>query len=359
MKKKSLVWGLFRSINDKRMTEFFASDFTQERWRKAALKNAFALMGKQRFEHAAAFFLLAGALKDAIEVVTTQLQDEQLAMVIIRLYEGELEATPPTLKKMLYTTVLGRDEDGNNEEVARLHPDPFLRSMAYWLMKEYSASLQTLMNADPLLATQHPAYDASKAAKNHSTITTADPSVFNFYIYLRTHPLLIRQCIADTAKDTGGLMASRLAVGAESLDKKSAYESSMTPLERCLYFTTAYAHLLAGCPMLALEVLSKLPDNVLDTVSDQEHAGESTPKKERVSLGLIHSGTLDGGSRDLSGQTASAFDWGAGSGFGSRAGGDELDLDFSLDVSDAEEEMEKPATKKETAEPSRRSLKGI
>lgn len=39
---------------------------------------------------------------------------------------------------------------------------------------------------------------------------TADPSVFNFYIYLRTHPLLIRQCIANSAKDGGGsLMAAR------------------------------------------------------------------------------------------------------------------------------------------------------
>ena len=63
-------------------------------------------------------------------------------------------------------------------------------------------------------------------------------------------------------------MSCRLTVGAESLDKKSAYESSMTPLERCLYFTTAHAHLQAGCPMLALEVLSKLPDNVLHTAHD-------------------------------------------------------------------------------------------
>lgn len=71
MQKKSLVWGLFRSISDSRMTEFFANNFGEERWRKAALKNAFALMGKQRFEHAAAFFLLAGALKDAVEVSST------------------------------------------------------------------------------------------------------------------------------------------------------------------------------------------------------------------------------------------------------------------------------------------------
>lgn len=68
MKKKSLVWGLFRSKRDERMTQFFSNNFAEDRWRKAALKNAFALLGKQRFEHAAAFFLLAGALRDAIEV---------------------------------------------------------------------------------------------------------------------------------------------------------------------------------------------------------------------------------------------------------------------------------------------------
>lgn len=71
MKKKSLVWGLFRSKRDERMTKFFSNNFAEDRWRKAALKNAFALLGKQRFEHAAAFFLLAGALRDAIEVKFT------------------------------------------------------------------------------------------------------------------------------------------------------------------------------------------------------------------------------------------------------------------------------------------------
>lgn len=69
MKKKSIVWGLFRSQRDERMTSFFSNNFAEDRWRKAALKNAFALLGKQRFEHAAAFFLLAGALRDAIEVI--------------------------------------------------------------------------------------------------------------------------------------------------------------------------------------------------------------------------------------------------------------------------------------------------
>lgn len=50
------------------MEQFFKNNFGEDRWRKAALKNAFALLGRQRFHHAAAFFLLAGALRDAIEV---------------------------------------------------------------------------------------------------------------------------------------------------------------------------------------------------------------------------------------------------------------------------------------------------
>lgn len=41
-------------------------------------------------------------------------------------------------------------------------------------------------------------------------------------------------------------------------------EESITPLERQLYFMTAHGHFRAGCPALALEVLSKLPFVVTD-----------------------------------------------------------------------------------------------
>ena len=64
------VFSSLRSQHDEKMTQFFKNNFTEDRWRKAALKNAFSLLGKQRFEQSAAFFLLAGSLKDAIEVRT-------------------------------------------------------------------------------------------------------------------------------------------------------------------------------------------------------------------------------------------------------------------------------------------------
>ncbi|KAI4830189.1 hypothetical protein KUCAC02_001839 [Chaenocephalus aceratus] len=74
-KKKAVLWGLFRSQHDDKMTQFFKNNFSEDRWRKAALKNAFSLLGKQRFEQSAAFFLLAGSLKDAIEVLMEKMEE--------------------------------------------------------------------------------------------------------------------------------------------------------------------------------------------------------------------------------------------------------------------------------------------
>ena len=48
---------------------------------------------------------------------------------------------------------------------------------------------------------------------------SANPNVFNFYVYLRTHPLLIRQYIASTAQDkrkAHAVVLSGFSYGAES-----------------------------------------------------------------------------------------------------------------------------------------------
>ena len=43
-------------------------------------------LGKQRYAHAAAFFLLSGSLKDALDICIDKLDDLQLAMVISRYF---------------------------------------------------------------------------------------------------------------------------------------------------------------------------------------------------------------------------------------------------------------------------------
>uniref|UniRef100_A0AAQ5XXK0 RAVE complex protein Rav1 C-terminal domain-containing protein n=1 Tax=Amphiprion ocellaris TaxID=80972 RepID=A0AAQ5XXK0_AMPOC len=238
MKKKAVLWGLFRSQHDEKMTTFFKNNFSEDRWRKAALKNAFSLLGKQRFEQSAAFFLLAGSLKDAIEVLMEKMEDLQLAMIVARLYEADFENSS-TCQGLLYEKVLGCNRDGSGYHCSRLHPDPFLRSIAYWIMKDYTRALDTLLERIPKDDDENP----------DVMVKSCNPVVFSFYNYLRTHPLIIRRHFANPegTATTVGLTA----------EKSSADEINL--IERKLFFTTANAHFKVGCPVLALEVLSKIP----------------------------------------------------------------------------------------------------
>uniref|UniRef100_A0A8C3C532 DmX-like protein 1 n=1 Tax=Cairina moschata TaxID=8855 RepID=A0A8C3C532_CAIMO len=212
-----------RILNTK-MTQFFGNNFTEDRWRKAALKNAFSLLGKQRFEHSAAFFLLAGHLKDAVEKMFSQ-----LALVISRLYESEFEVSN-TYKSILQKRILGSAFPGK-ESSGNMYCDPFLRSMAYWILEDYSKALDTLIKHS-----------------NDPTVV-CNPAVFNFYNYLRTHPLLLRRHFGSS-----DAFPTHICLTVEN-----GLADKINLGERRLFFTTAYAHLKAGCPMLALEVLSKMP----------------------------------------------------------------------------------------------------
>ncbi|CAN8004947.1 unnamed protein product [Ixodes hexagonus] len=145
LKKKNILAGLFRSVSDKRMSDFFQNNFLLDRWRKAALKNAYVLLGKQQFEHAAAFFLLAGSVKDAVQVCLNKLEDLQLAMVVVRLHEGDLDSTPEHLQRLLDVEVLGQPEGATCPSLSLAHPDPFFRSMALWLLQRYEDALTTLL----------------------------------------------------------------------------------------------------------------------------------------------------------------------------------------------------------------------
>uniref|UniRef100_A0A8B9GNT3 Dmx like 2 n=1 Tax=Amazona collaria TaxID=241587 RepID=A0A8B9GNT3_9PSIT len=261
MKKKAVVWGLFRSQNDEKMTAFFSHNFSEDRWRKAALKNAFALLGKQRFEQSAAFFLLAGSLKDAIEVCLEKMEDIQLAMVIARLYESEFE-TSITYTSILYEKILGCQKDGTGFSCTKLHSDPFLRSIAYWIMKDYTRALDTLLEQTPKDDDENPVI-----------VKSCNPVVFSFYNYLRTHPLLIRRYFSSPE----GTLATL------GLKTEKSFVDKINLIERKLFFTTANAHFKVGCPVLALEVLSKIPKVRKKSTVDTEKESPSTPTQAGVS----------------------------------------------------------------------------
>lgn len=53
LRKKKLLLGLWRTANSHKEQakhlQFLANDFDEPKWQTAALKNAFALLGKQRY----------------------------------------------------------------------------------------------------------------------------------------------------------------------------------------------------------------------------------------------------------------------------------------------------------------------
>ncbi|XP_069136751.1 dmX-like protein 2 [Argopecten irradians] len=308
MKKKNVLWGLYRSIEDKKMMQFFKNDFSQDRWRKAALKNAFALLGRQRFTHAAAFFLLAGALNDAVEVCLDKLNDIQLALVVCRLYDGE-DMMPDSVKKILYTSILGCDEKGDNYDSCKAHPDPFLRSMAMWSLKDYRGSLNTLLHSND--SRHHKVMD-SVELEGHNAM----PSVFNFYNFLRTHPLLVRQRIAATgqSKRNKNIIPGFTRQQTVVLDDSSVFVDKVTPVERKLFFTTAHSHYMNGCPLLALEVLSKLPPVIEDKkTQDVDFESETSSKDDCINTGTLedNAAVTDWSKPVVNGfkDTSSDFDW--------------------------------------------------
>ncbi|GLB36004.1 putative RAVE protein 1 C terminal [Lyophyllum shimeji] len=136
--KVKLVHGLWRQAawhkEQALMLNFLSNDFSEPRWRTAALKNAFALLSKRRFEYAAAFFLLGNSLKDAVNVCIKQLDDFQLAIAIARVVEQSNEG--PVLLDILTDTVLPiAFKDGNR----------WLGSWAFWILHRRDLAVRILL----------------------------------------------------------------------------------------------------------------------------------------------------------------------------------------------------------------------
>ncbi|KAG8914981.1 regulator of (H+)-ATPase in vacuolar membrane, partial [Tulasnella sp. 417] len=135
--KVKLVHGLWKQAawhkEQPMMLKFLSNDFSQPRWQTAALKNAFALLSKQRYEYAAAFFLLGGSLKDAVNVCLKQLADFQLAVALARVVEGD---DGPVLQNILKDHVIPRAfREGNR----------WLGSWAYWMLNRRDLAVRILL----------------------------------------------------------------------------------------------------------------------------------------------------------------------------------------------------------------------
>lgn len=137
LRKKNVIQGLWRMAHwhkeQKPTQKLLSQDFSLPRWRTASLKNAYALLGKRRFHYAAAFFLLADSPRDAAHVCINQLKDLQLAIAIVRAYEGD---DGPVLKDILEKHVLPQ---------ATLDGNRWMATWAFWLLKRRDLAVRSLI----------------------------------------------------------------------------------------------------------------------------------------------------------------------------------------------------------------------
>ncbi|KAG8219687.1 RAVE protein 1 C terminal-domain-containing protein [Butyriboletus roseoflavus] len=185
--KVKLVHGLWRQAawhkEQTIMLKFLANDFTQSRWKTAALKNAYTLMGKQRFEYAAAFFLLGGSLKDAVNVCLKQLSDFQLAVALARVFEGN---DGQVLGDILNNTIL---------PIAFREGNRWLGSWAFWLLRRRDLSVRILLTPLRDLADSLEMHDLEIGEPHFD-----DPSLALLFSQLRSKTL---QAAAGTSEISG------------------------------------------------------------------------------------------------------------------------------------------------------------
>ena len=84
-------------------------------------------------EYAAAFFLLAGKLKDAVNVCANQMKDLQLAIAICRVYGGD---DCVELEELLEDKVLPQAAREGNR---------WLASWAFWMLKRRDMAVRALI----------------------------------------------------------------------------------------------------------------------------------------------------------------------------------------------------------------------
>ncbi|XP_053992069.1 uncharacterized protein LOC128883568 [Hylaeus volcanicus] len=80
----SILQSLYRVHKQPKVVEFLNHDFSDQRWRDAASKNAYTLLKQKRFCLGASFFLLGEAFEEAFNVCFRQLNDPQLALFLCR-----------------------------------------------------------------------------------------------------------------------------------------------------------------------------------------------------------------------------------------------------------------------------------
>jgi len=294
MRKLKVIIGLWKNAvwhpERAKMLSFLDHDFSEPRWQKAALKNAFALLSKRRFENAVGFFLLGDRLFDAVNVCLKQLKDVQLAITICRLYEGD---DSQVLKDLYINYLLPQAIDNNDR----------------WLANHVFSFLNDKENIFQSIFVPLESFRNKITSQSYSDLS-------GFEYFQETKPedpilLILYQNLKDKYKSL------RMPVDVKPFQEKK------------LIFRAINSYEIMGCPMLSLDLINKYSDTLLQSEEEEEkqyHPKEITksfsflskPSISKNNLDSLNSGLLDWGSFNTNNNssmspnnstTTSNYDW--------------------------------------------------
>ncbi len=136
LKRLSVLSKMFKVAKKDKVAEFLVNDFTQERWQTAALKNGYAMLKQQQFVQAAAFFLVAGKIRDCLGLLLKHEKDYMMAVIVARLWEGSMGGEQ--MRWILEEHIL---------PLAESTADAWLMSIAKWLLGDFVASSHALLDS--------------------------------------------------------------------------------------------------------------------------------------------------------------------------------------------------------------------
>ncbi|KAL6450588.1 RAV1 Regulator of V-ATPase in vacuolar membrane protein 1 [Candida maltosa Xu316] len=198
LKKKQILIGLWRTVHhseQQKMLKFLKNDFSEPRWKSAALKNAFVLLGKHRYIDAAYFFLLGDAPLDCCNILANKLNDVPLAIAIAKIY-GKKDINDQKneiLYKMVEKYVLPD---------AVKNGDRWTTSWIFWQLKNKELSIQALIKSpiEMINESNFEAQDLYVSTKGQSFLRD-DPVLIILYNDLREKKVNYLQGSLNISKD--------------------------------------------------------------------------------------------------------------------------------------------------------------
>lgn len=134
MNKKPVLISLYekeKAQGGDKVAHLLSQDFTLERWKKAASKNALALRAKQRFLLCTTFFILGGDYEAALQIVVDSMRDPILGVLTCRMLLLQ-RPDDPTLEGLLKNLYQEHFVDRGKR-----FGDPYLESIGLWGQKRY------------------------------------------------------------------------------------------------------------------------------------------------------------------------------------------------------------------------------